>query len=253
MAARELTRWRPTTELLEPDKFRAVLITAPRDTGKSVMVRHLIEDIVMRTRPRSGGFGAIFVVSRNSTTLDWYAQFVPPVLLAEDDPPEAAINFVHFDEAEGVVDMIVARQQAIDEAKRPRILIVFDDCQQDRELRHVEWLSALWTQGRHHHVAAWIVSQTYEGVAPTIRKNCELVLMGRSNSGVEQKHQRVELIEGALAPGDPEAFGARNVAALARDIQAVFTQDYSFLVVDQRQKKVGAAHRLRWYRAPFRA
>lgn len=275
--------WNPREELLRPGKFDSMLVVAPRQEGKTVLIRHLIRRVVRRTPPARGGFDRVFVISNNDATLRAYAAFVPAPRAAagESSPsppstsesgsesgasseptlPNLPRNLINAEADPHFITRLMALQNKLGR-RAPRVLVIADDVVGD-SMRSGSAGSLgseaqrLFTQGRHSRIAVWLVVQAWtREVSPTMRKNSDLCVFLRNRSGAEIKTIVDEVLTGALAPEDPGevvvAGGTRptTATALARAILAKATTEWGLLVVDWRVKSLGAAALMRRYRVP---
>jgi len=258
--APRIKQWAPTRKLLRANKFDSALICAARGEGKSVMIRYWYESTVKRA-PASKGYAMVFVLSRSEPTLRHYAEFVEPIWttserekpLEERGPP---INFINFGtKGESFLHKLVASQAARGDAA-PRVLVILDDVL-TKELRYNDAVTQLFTQGRHSHIAVWLVSQAFTNAIDTnVRKNADLMVFLRCRSGLESESIKKEVIRGCIAPEDvgrtelPSGAVPSSEPRLSAGILSECTSDYKALIVDHRVKTTRAHKMMAYFKVP---
>lgn len=252
--------WEPKRKLLRADKFDSMLICAARGEGKSMLVRYWYETIVAKATAAKG-FAMTFVLSRSEPTLRQYAEFVPPIWtpserekpLEERNPP---INFIDFGtKGEHFLQKLTAAQ-ASRGASAPRVLVILDDVL-TKELRYNDAVTQLFTQGRHSHIAVWLISQAFTSAIDTnVRKNSDLMVFLRCRSGLETESIKKEVIRGCVAPEDvgvtelPSGGVPTTEPRLSAGILSECTSNYKALVVDHRVKTTRAHKMLSYFKTP---
>lgn len=252
--------WSPKRKLLRSGKYDSALICAARGEGKSMMIRYWYETAV-RHAPKDKGFAMVFVLSRSEPTLRHYAEFIPPIWtpaerekpLDERGPP---INFINFGtKGESFLHKLTASQAARGDAA-PRVLVILDDVL-TKELRYNDAVTQLFTQGRHSHIAVWLVSQAFTNAIDTnVRKNADLMVFLRCRSGLESESIKKEVIRGCVAPEDvgstelPSGKVPTTEPRLSAGILSECTSDYKALIVDHRVKTTRAHKMMSFFKVP---
>lgn len=255
-----IREWSPKRKLLRAGKFDSALICAARGEGKSMLIRYWYETVVAGAAPNKG-FAMTFVLSRSEPTLRHYAEFIPPIWtpaerekpLDERGPP---INFVDFNtKGETFLRKLVASQAARGEGA-PRVLVILDDVL-TKELRYNDAVTQLFTQGRHSHIAVWLISQAFTNAIDTnVRKNSDLMVFLRCRSGLESESIKKEVIRGCLAPEDvgctelPSGKAPTTEARFCAGVLSECTSDYKALVVDHRVKTTRAHKMMAYFKVP---
>lgn len=258
--APRIREWAPKRKLLRAGKFDSALICAARGEGKSMLIRYWYETVVAAAPPAKG-FAMTFVLSRSEPTLRQYAEFVPPLWTAAErekplDERGPPINFIDFAAKGESFLRKLAASQAARGAAAPRVLVILDDVL-TKELRYNDAVTQLFTQGRHSHIAVWLISQAFTNAIDTsVRKNSDLMVFLRCRSGTEGEAIKKEVIRGCLAPEDvgatelPSGKVPTTEARLCAGALSECTSNYKALVVDHRVKTTRAHKMMAYFKVP---
>jgi len=150
-----------------PENFSAIFYGARRQ-GKTFLLKHLLSLIKDR-------FDMVIVFSK---TAELYKKtdfsYVPEK------------NFINgFDDKmiEAILDHrynTILRNKAnksSDQKKLERLLFIFDDIICEPHITNHPTLKKLWVLGRHSLVNCIILSQHTSGICPTIRRNCDFIVV----------------------------------------------------------------------------
>lgn len=68
----------------------------------------------------------------------------------------------------------------------PEVFVILDDIIHDKAVRYDPVLTSFFTFGRHFKITIFICSQYAKGINPTLRGNCDLVVMYRQRQEMQQ-------------------------------------------------------------------
>lgn len=71
------------------------------------------------------------------------------------------------------------RSKIAKRGKPHRVLLIADDCINDKNARDKGIFNKIFTQGRHYFIDLFCLSQTLKGFAPMARKNCDITVCWR--------------------------------------------------------------------------
>lgn len=152
------------------------IIYAPSNSGKTVLITNLIENVYR------GVFERIYIFSPSISVDDaWKStkQYLNETITLSDNEP--SLYQENFNEA--VVDEIMTTQKKItDHIKKDKesnklfsILIVLDDVADDTSQRNSKALKSLFVKGRHSHISLILSSQKGSLLNPVARVNADSV------------------------------------------------------------------------------
>jgi hypothetical protein len=213
-------------------KGRTVLYLAPRNRGKSFLLR----DTLYHLRDIPMGI----VISPTEGANEFFQHFVPGILIYEEFAPE-------------IIERFVERQKKItkqynEEIKRfgrtdidPRAFIVFDDLMYSNK----EWVNEksvryLFLNGRHTNCFVAVTSQQVMGIPPSLRTNLDNVFILRENIYINRK-KIYEQYAGMFPTFD-----------VFCQVLDQTTQNFEAMVIDNRSSGGNINETVFWYKAEAR-
>ena len=213
-------------------KGRTVLYLAPRNRGKSFLLR----DTLYHLRDIPMGI----VISPTEMANNFFSNFIPGILIYEEFAPE-------------IIERFVDRQKKItkqynDEIKKfgrtdidPRGFIVFDDLMysnkdwvNDRSVRY------LFLNGRHTNCFVAVTSQQVMGIPPSLRTNLDNVFILRENIFINRK----KIYE--------QYAGMFPTYEVFSQVLEQCTTNYECMVIDNRTQGANINETVFWYKAKNR-
>jgi len=140
----------------------AMVVASKRNSGKTLLISQLIQELI-RTRKVYAP-----VVYSNTAHLNGDYSIQPESLVRPFSPAN--------------LKALMDQQSIIPKAKRPALLVVFDDVLGDKSAQGSEEILYAYAMGRHVHIHPILISQTANRVlTPAIRNNADYFLMSRLN------------------------------------------------------------------------
>ena len=213
-------------------KGRTVLYLAPRNRGKSFLLR----DTLYHLRDIPMGI----VISPTEMANNFFSNFIPGILIYEEFSPE-------------IIERFVDRQKKItkqynDEIKKfgrtdidPRGFIVFDDLMYSNK----EWVNDksvryLFLNGRHTNCFVAVTSQQVLGIPPSLRTNLDNVFILRENIFINRK----KIYE--------QYAGMFPTYEVFSQVLEQLTTNFECMVIDNRTQGANINETVFWYKAENR-
>ena len=156
-------------------KNKAITIIAKRNSGKSYLLKHLLEYSV-----KSNEFDKIYCISPTEKINKFYSDIIL----------ENCIFDKYSDEW---ILCLIDKMSKINEGKTHQnqnplnCLLILDDCTSDVNMHQAKGIKMLYTRGRHSFIAICVISQNLKSVSPVMRNNSDYILTGQLNaSNIEQ-------------------------------------------------------------------
>jgi len=198
---------------------RVWTIIAPRNSGKTVLMREILRKI------RKTIDMPIGMTATTSTALDW-AQFMPKSCIH-------ARGFNH----EVMESVLALRKDQTAAGKMRSVLIAMDDVAFEQKLYKTEGMRELHLNGRHLGFTV-VQSLQYAVLMPSvIRSNCD-VIISLADTNVSNRKRLHEMFYGCF--GDFKSFDR---------VFTKVTENYGCLVLDRTKKSGKIEDILSWYRA----
>lgn len=213
-------------------KGRTVLYLAPRNRGKSFLLR----DTLYHLRDIPMGI----VISPTEMANNFFQKFIPGILIYEEFTPEIVQRFVERQKK--------ITQQYNNEIKKfgrtdidPRAFIVFDDLMYSNK----EWVNDkavryLFLNGRHTNCFVAVTSQQVMGIPPSLRTNLDNVFILRENIFINRK----KIYE--------QYAGMFPTYEVFSQVLEQLTSNYECMVIDNRSQGSNINETVFWYKADNR-
>lgn len=147
---------------------KMVLLIAKRNSGKSVLLKHLVED-------ETDVFAKVFVVCPTEKINHFYT-------LAGITTQE----YVYDQYSEAFVNKLLDRMAELNQGKpkdaMTKVLLILDDCIADVNFHSSPSLKRLFSTGRHYGCAVIFTSQYLNALSPLQRNNTDYILCGCMNN-----------------------------------------------------------------------
>lgn len=201
-----LKKWNPNKQKLP----FACLCIASRRSGKSYLIRYLYLkfwanefDVVISMCP--------------TDFADFYPSFLPGDLFYREYRPEVM---------EALMGM---QEERIGNGEKPlSILVILDDCSDDREKYQSE-LQKIYTKGRHYNISIIYCTQATTLTGPTWRNNSDIILIGRANSS----HERKNIVDNFLmGSADEEDLKGAKERPFFNALIKKNTADHNFIIIN---------------------
>lgn len=161
-------------------KNPTIIINAKRGSGKSTLVRELINYF-----NNSLKYPVCVLCSYSEKVDPYYSYFLPPAFIYED--PEKMLSKVLKRQIE-MKNINNIREKEKKTKYDDRILIVMDDCISDAKIwKKSKELAEIFYNGRHYNVSLIIVSQDIVAIPPAFRANIDIVILFNSSIQEELK------------------------------------------------------------------
>ena len=141
-----------------------VIICGKTSSGKSVLLKHMLQT-------EASQFHKIFVVSPTEPINAFYSDIVPAKNIYD--------NFSDVWLKQLIAKMTEMKTQQ--PTKKPRVLIIFDDCGVEEAFYKSPQLKTLVCRGRHLGIACVFLLQYLYQVPPVVRSNASFVCVGQMN------------------------------------------------------------------------
>jgi hypothetical protein len=189
-------------------KNKTVLVTAKRGSGKSNIIKWLVQ-------AERRVFKKIFLISPTEQVNRFFGDFIPADCIFETY-------------SETWAEQLIAQMTKVNTGKTgaalENILLIMDDCISDTNMHQSPTIKKLFTRGRHIGIAVVVTTQYLFSVPPVIRSNSDWVLCGQMN------RQSVTILTDEYMSG-----GMERADFVKMYTQA--TKDYSFLLINNTSVK----------------
>ena len=149
---------------------KVVLICAKRNSGKSVLLKELINAEKHR-------FSKIFVISPTEQINSHYSSGADPITT-----PDCVFNEYSEEWADKLIDKMTAINAHKPPNEQKHVLLVMDDLIADHNFHSSPSLKRLFIRSRHICIALCCTSQYLNTMPPLQRNNCDFILCGQMNS-----------------------------------------------------------------------
>ena len=220
----DISRWNPASL----KDGQVVVVAAPRDSGKSV----LVADLLWHKRHIPCGIA----MSATESSNHYYGKYLPPGFVYDEFSPEALQNVVNHQKE--MLRRLTKR--GLSEKDLPPVFVIIDDCVFDPRFRKDPTLSYLFTNGRHINVMLVVVTQFINYLTPAMRGNVDTLFLLRDNNTNAIKNYY-------------QGFG--GIFPKQADFTKVFhvlTQDYCAMVITK-SRSTRVEDSVFWYRAALRS
>ena len=184
-------------------KNRTISLVAKRNSGKSVLLKYLVDQ-------QKHQFDKIFVICPTETVNSFYADLVDKNCIFDEWKE---------DWCDGLIKKMTETNKGINKEARKNVLIILDDIMADTNFAQSPALKKLYTRGRHINIGVIATCQYLYNLPPICRANADFCIVGQMN------HQSLMLLAEEYLSGsvDKKEF----IAAYHRN-----TKDYSFFVIN---------------------
>jgi alpha-L-arabinofuranosidase len=185
---------------------KTVSLVAKRGSGKSVLLKYLVENSKSK-------FAKIFVICPTEGVNSFYKNMVDKSCI--------------FDEwNENWADQLIKKMTTINagKTKKKNVLIILDDCMSDTNFHSSPALKKLYTRGRHLNIGVIATCQYLNSLPPVCRNNADWCLVGQMN------HQSIALLAEEYLSGDLDKQAFIKLYHKS-------TKDYNFLVINNNSIK----------------
>ena len=151
-------------------KNRACTIIAKRNSGKSYLLKHLLEYSV-----KSKEFDKTYCISPTEKINKFYSDIIPN-------------NCIFDSYSDEWILCLIEKMSKINEGKTKQsenpynCLLILDDCTSDVNMHQAQGIKMLYTRGRHSFIAICVISQNLKSVSPIMRNNSDYILTGQLNA-----------------------------------------------------------------------
>ena len=221
----EIKKFDPKT-MLKNDSV--VLIMAPRNRGKSVLLKDLLShhcNIPIGT-----------VISPTEIANKFFQKFIPNILIHEEYDSSILQKFV--DRQKKITDQYEKEQEKYGGSDLdPKAFLILDDCLYDKTWPTDKNIRFLFMNGRHVKTLLLITMQYPLGVPPVLRSNVDYVFILRENQ-IRNRERIYEQYAGMF-----RSFDEFN------QILEQTTQNYECLVINNRANSNKLDEQIFWYKA----
>jgi len=205
----ELDTWTPHFK-----KYFSMIISAPRWSGKSYLLKHLLNEYLIKDYD-------LICVMTNQHGIDYYGEFIPGELL-----------FVGFHE--DVITKIKEIQHSLIRkgGKMLDILIIFDDViggTGKKNVRNADAITQIFANGRHDNISIIFIIQDITFLNTKNRGNCDLFV-----SFYEKSNRAKEFVIDSYMSGliDEDDLGKVSEKTFLKKIMRNTCQNYQCIVID---------------------
>jgi hypothetical protein len=144
---------------------KTVLCTAKRNSGKSVLIRWIVQAELHH-------FRKVYLICPTESVNSFYSSFIDKDCIF-DEWNEKWI--------EQLIDKMTTENTGKKGNNLTNVLLILDDCVGSLNFHQSPTLKRLFARGRHIGVAIIVASQHITAVPPLIRSNSDIVLCGQLN------------------------------------------------------------------------
>ena len=159
-----------------PNHPSRVLFVGPSKSGKT----NLLINLLTKDEYYNGYYHNIFVFSPNSyNDEEWDAfreHYDDDRVIFQDDLDLADEDLCKIESAQN--ELIT--NDGID--KSPRVLVILDDCIDEKKVMKSKYVKLLFTRGRHLNFSVWVATQAYNNVPLVWRKQLSNIFMFGTNN-----------------------------------------------------------------------
>ncbi len=220
----ELKKFDPRT--LKDDSV--VLLIGKRNTGKSIMLRHLLS--FHQTVPVGN------VISPTERANHFFEGFVPKMLVYDEYEPNIIQKFV--DRQMKITDQYNLEMRKYGRTDLdPRAFLILDDCLYDKSWPNDKNIRACFMNGRHFKVFFFITMQYPLGIPPHLRSNVDYVFILREN--IMKNRERIYQQYAGMFP----------TFEIFNQVMNQCTENYECLVIDNKSQSNKLEDQVFWYKA----
>lgn len=218
MSIKELSTYQMT-------KYPAINIVGKRGSGKSCIVRELIQKL---------NYKNVIVISQTERMNNFYSEFIPKENIYYEYKPEIVESILRRQEK-----MIMKQRGGLVLEKDVELLFIMDDClsQKGAWARDIP-LSELLFNGRHYKIGYVLTMQSPLGLAPELRINLDYVFM-LADDTISNLRRMYDYYAGMFP-----TFG------LFKQTFTELTKNYGCMVIINRGAKTNIYEKICHYRAP---
>ena len=156
-------------------KSRAVIIIAKRNSGKSYLLKNLLQYSI-----KIKEFDKIYCISPTEKINKFYSDIIQQNCIFDSYSEEWVLSLIE--------KMSKINEGKTQQSQNPiNCLLILDDCTSDVNMNQAKAIKMLFTRGRHSFIAVVVISQNLKSVPPSIRNNSDYILTGQMNgSNIEQ-------------------------------------------------------------------
>ena len=149
---------------------KTINIISKRNSGKSVLIKYLVNK-------EKKLFDRIFIISPSEQINSFYESLTPSKFIFDNFNESWCNNII-----KKMTDSMLKKENF-------HILIIFDDCLCDSNIRNSESLRIIFTRGRHINISIITSLQYIHQLLPVCRTNADFVFAGNST------RNSIELLE----------------------------------------------------------
>jgi hypothetical protein len=206
--------------------YQTMAIFAKRGSGKSFMIRHLLEI-------NKDKYPVVIVVCPTERNNGDYKKIIPGIFIFDDLNEDTLQQ----------IELIKKRQDMLGK-KLPKgmkpedmgVLIILDDCMADKKMVNNKTIIDIYLNGRHKKIGLWVVVQHINSLSTTIRGNIDLVMLLRCNDKKMQTRFQ-------------DFLGIDKTKHEWSDILKIYTADRSAIIANTATGGVEIQDFLFWYKA----
>ena len=186
-------------------KNKTVLFLAKRNSGKSVMMRYLLEK-------HENTYDKVFCICPTETINRFYSRLIPENCIMDAWSEHWVASLIK-----------TLTEYKAKNNREMNVLLILDDCISDVRFHNSKAFSQLFSRGRHLFCSVWISSQHLYAIPPLARNNTDYVFSGMLSN--KSKNMLCDEFAGSI---DKEDFFELYDRA---------TKDYSFLIINNNSVK----------------
>jgi hypothetical protein len=206
MSEKKLKEWIPNFEGVD---FFSMIIIASRRSGKSTLVKYIIEQGKLIEK-----YDYFIVLSENDDSLDYLSNFIPGNLFIK--------NF----EADIIDNLVQVSEKLELEMNAKSFLMIIDDMT-GNDIKYNLIMTKIYAMGRHLRIGIIWLSQQMKILSTTSRNNSDYILIGRSSNAKERYNLINDFLNGTL----DDDFEKSNLS-FYRNLLKEYTKNYGFIVID---------------------
>lgn len=205
----------------------SMLILAPSNSGKTILLTSLIENIYRSC------FERVYIFSPSiEVDSSWLStkKFQSEIMKVDDKNEQLYFDTYDEEALANIIDTqhkVILKMKETNARKLYSIAVIIDDMADDRKVGHSKVLNSLYTRCRHNMISVFLSSQKLRtSISPIIRSNATTYIIYRIRNEKELQ-SIIEEISGLTSKKD------------TYDIYSLATKDdYSFLYVNLKSKNL---------------
>ena len=223
---------KPGVRPLHPDLPKppfVMSIAAPRGSGKSFLVRHLLNDDNFYRGVWDPSY--IWIMCPSLEFNDDYADLGIPF---EDEIHKVSDVNKMIDEVNTLFDRMADCVKEHKQKNTPQVLLILDDILDSPLLNFKGVVDKISCRGRHVHISVILCSQRISGISRTVRLNSDMFLIFAPSNYSEAEQWLLQFV------------AKKNKKKMEALMEEIFDTPFNFIVLNNQKRRIKDRLRIRF-------